>query len=97
MEDDKMTITLLVAGDRFSITIRRSEEEYYRKAAVMTNNLQSSINKTYGDRIAADRLIKMVALNLALNLVKKEDVQDTLPIFDNLADLDKEVVELLNK
>lgn len=95
MEDEKFTITLRVAGEVFPLTIRMSEEEHYRKASVMIDHLLNSIRSKYGDRITADRLMKMVALNLALNLTKKENAQDTQPIFDRLEELDKEVVSLL--
>ena len=94
MEDEKFAITLRVAGDAFPLTIRRSEEIYYRQASQMIDNLLNNIRSRYGDRIAY-RQMKMVALNLALNLVKKEDVQSTDPIFESLEFLDKEVVELL--
>lgn len=94
MEDEKFAITLRVAGDAFPLTIRRSEEIYYRKASSMIDNLLNNIRNRYGDRIA-DKQMQMVALNLALNLVKKEDQQSIDPVFESLDFLDKEVVEIL--
>lgn len=94
MENEKFTITLRVAGDLFPLTVRRNEEELYRKAADMIDNKLNFFRERYGEGIA-DKQMKMVALNIAFNLIKKEHLQDTSPIFERLEDLDKEIQTLL--
>ena len=94
MDDDKFVITLRVAGDMFPLTIRRSEEILYRKAAEMIDKQINLLRGKYGERIA-DKQVKMTALNFALNLVKKENQQEVEPIFERLEMLDKEIVNLL--
>ncbi|MCQ2246503.1 MAG: cell division protein ZapA [Bacteroidaceae bacterium] len=94
MDDDKFVITLRVAGDMFPLTIRRSEEVFYRKAAEMIDKQINLLRGKYGERIA-DKQVKMTALNFALNLVKKENQQEVEPIFERLEMLDKEIVNLL--
>lgn len=96
MEDEKFTITLTVAGEKFPTKIRRSDEELYRRATKMIDNKLNFYRSHYGQSIAGKEM-QMVALNLAVNLVKTEDQQDAGPIFDRLEQLDKEVQELLGK
>ena len=94
MADDKFLITLSVAGDKFQLNIRRSEEELYRRAAKMIDDKLNFFRNKYGEGIA-DKQLKMVALNIALNLVKNEYAQDAGPVFERLEQLDREVQELL--
>lgn len=94
MEEDKITINLRVAGDVFNLTIRRSEEIYYRDAVKKIENQLNFFRNRFGESIA-DKQMKMVALNLAFNLVKKEEAQDDSPIFERLDSLDKQLVDLL--
>lgn len=94
MENDKFIITLTVAGDKFPLTIKRSEEELYRRAAAMINDKLNQLRSRYGEGIA-DKQMKMVALTIAVNYTKTENMQSAGPVFERLEQLDHEVMELL--
>ena len=93
-ENEKFNITITVAGEKFPLHIRRTEEELYRRAAKMIDEKLNFYRSKYGEGIA-DKQLKMVALNIALNLVKTENTQDATPIFERLERLDQEVQQLL--
>lgn len=94
MVSERFNIVLNVAGEKFQITIQRSEEEIYRRAAKMIDDKLNQFRSRYGENIA-DKQMKMVALTMAVNLVKNETLSDASPVFERLEQLDKEVQELL--
>ena len=96
MEDEKFTITLTIAGEKFPTVIKRSDEELYRNATKLIDKKLNFYRNLYGPKIAGKEM-QMVALNLAVNLVKTENLQDAGPVFDRLEQLDKEVQDLLKK
>ena len=94
MQDEKFNIVLSVAGDKFTLTIKRSEEEYYRRAEKMINDQLNSLRLRFGENIA-DKLVKMVALTIGVNYCKTENMQSAAPVIERLEQLDMEVQELL--
>lgn len=94
MGNEKFNIVLTVAGEKFPLTIQRSDEEIYRRAAKMIDDKLNLFRSRYGETIA-DKQMKMVALTMAVNLVKSENISSAAPVFERLEQLDKEVQELL--
>lgn len=94
MQNERFNIVLTVAGDKFPLTIPRSDEEVYRRAAKMIDDKLNLFRSRYGENIA-DKQMKMVALTMAVNLVKTEHLSNAAPVFERLEQLDKEVQELL--
>jgi cell division protein ZapA len=94
MADEKFNITLRVAGENFTLTIRRSDEQIYRDAAKLIDEKLNLYRSRYGENVA-DKQLRMVALTIAVNLKRNEHIADSTPIFERLELLDKDVVDLL--
>jgi cell division protein ZapA (FtsZ GTPase activity inhibitor) len=72
MEDRDLGINLVIDGISFPLTIKASEEPYYRQAARLTNE-KLSIYKQLFSGEGGVRVITMAALDIALELVKQAD------------------------
>ena len=94
MADEKFNITHRVAGENFTLTIRRSDEQIYRDAAKLIDEKLNLYRSRYGENVA-DKQLRMVALTIAVNLKRNEHIADSTPIFERLELLDKDVVDLL--
>ena len=86
MPSDKFTIQLNIANKMYPITVSRSSEETYRKAAKL---IQQKIDRYTASFYAEDKqdYYAMVMLDLAVSLVSEQNVEDHLQII--LDKLDK--------
>ena len=72
MEDRELGINLIIDGTSYPLTIKASEEPYYRKAAHIVNDKLSLYKDLfYGE--GSVRVMTMVAIDIALDLVKQND------------------------
>lgn len=72
MEDRELGINLIIDGTSYPLTVKASEEPYYRKAAHIVNDRLS----TYKDLFMGEggvRVMTMVALDIAFDLIKHND------------------------
>ena len=72
MEDRELGINLIIDGTSYPLTIKASEEPYYRKSAQIVNGKLS----TYKDLFMGEggvRVMTMVALDIAFDLVTHND------------------------
>ena len=72
MEDRELGINLVIDGISFPLTIKASEEPYYRQAARLTNE-KLIIYKQLFSGEGGVRVHAMAALDIALELVKQTD------------------------
>ncbi len=72
MEDRELGINLVIDGISFPLTIKASEEPYYRQAARLTNE-KLIIYKQLFSGEGGVRVHAMAALDIALELVKQAD------------------------
>ena len=72
MEDRELGINLVIDGISFPLTIKASEEPYYRQAARLTNE-KLIIYKQLFSGEGGVRVYAMAALDIALELVKQAD------------------------
>ena len=72
MEDRDLGINLVIDGISFPLTIKASEEPYYRQAARLTNE-KLIIYKQLFSGEGGVRVHAMAALDIALELVKQTD------------------------
>lgn len=77
MTTDKITIQLNIANKMYPITVDRSNEETYRKAAKL---IQQKIARYAESFFAEDKqdYYAMVMLDLAVALVSEQDVEERL-------------------
>lgn len=72
MEDRELGINLIIDSTSYPLTVKASEEPYYRKAAHIVNDRLS----TYKDLFMGEggvRVMTMVALDIAFDLIKHYD------------------------
>lgn len=72
MEDREIGINLIIDGMAFPLTIKASEEPYYRQAARLANE-KLTIYKQLFSGESGTRLMAMTALEIAFEFVKKTD------------------------
>ena len=77
MTDEKFNIQLRIANKTYPITVNRSTEETYRKAAKL---IQQRIDCYTASFFAEDKqdYYAMVMLDLAIALVKEQNIEDRL-------------------
>lgn len=69
MEDRDLGINLIIDGTSYPLTIKASEEPYYRQAARMVNNTLSLYKELFTGE-GGVRVMTMTALDIAFNAVK---------------------------
>ena len=95
MEDRELGINLVIDGISFPLTIKASEEPYYRQAARLTNEKLSIYKKLFAGE-GGVRIITMAALDIALELAKQADnvsSADVMRKVNELSSLIDEVAE----
>ena len=95
-DNEKMKIHLSMADQTYTMTINRTDEELYRKAAKQINE---KLN-TYRARRPEGTLINhltMVAFDFAFNLAANEHRNDTEPYKQKLDELTRELEERFRK
>lgn len=69
MEDRDLGINLIIDGISYPLTVKASEEPYYRQAARMVNNTLSLYKELFTGEEGV-RVMTMVALDIAFNAIK---------------------------
>lgn len=72
MEDRELGINLIIDGMSYPLTIKASEEPYYRKAARIVNDKLLTYKGLFEGEEGV-RVITMVALDIAFDLVTHND------------------------
>ena len=88
MEDRDLGINLVIDGISFPLTIKASEEPYYRQAARLTNE-KLSIYKQLFSGEGGVRVYAMAAIDIALELVKQADKVGSANILSKVNELSR--------
>lgn len=98
MNDDKelLNIQLRVADMQLPMTVKRSEESYYRIAAEKIDKLLNLYRGSYKKQDDGQYMI-MVALHLSVALVKQEKQNDTRPYKEKIDELTRMLEDYLKK
>ena len=96
MDDKMMRITLLIDSNKYPLTIRREDEQHYRDAAKL---IDKTLNKyrSWRPELSSDNHWAMAALELAFDLTKMKDKNDTQPYLNKIEELAKELDNYINK
>jgi len=94
--DDKIRINLQMADTTLPLTIARKDEEMVRKAAKQVDNLLNAYRDRYKNITERTALV-MVAYQLSLSNLQKEERNDTEPYTQKIKELTALLEEYFSK
>lgn len=95
--DEKLSIKLNIAERFYPLKVERDEEERYRKAAKMINDIILQYKqKKYTDKDAQD-FIAMVSLQFTTKYLKCEEKLDETPIIESIESLNDDLEQFLHE
>lgn len=92
---EKFTIQLRIDDQIYPVTVKRSDEEYYREAE---RNINERLNayKAKFPSLSREQYLYMVMLDLSLRLVRAERRNDTEPYLNMMSKLTEEIENTLS-
>lgn len=96
MEKDYVGINLLVNGISYPLVVLRSEEPYYRQAARLINEKLIKYKDVFASE-SGEKLMAMVAIDIAFRRMKDTDLSGTSRISGKLLELTKLIDDNLNE
>ena len=100
MGDEKLILTLEIAGNRYPLKIRRSEEQAYRDAAARINRKINQYRVAYGgdkSGMTTQDFVAMTAIQALAENFSLGDRNDTKPFEDKINSLISELDVYLKK
>lgn len=91
--NDKLKINLQVGGTNYPLIIEREEERFYREAAKQINNKLNLYRQKFSQE-GADKIITMVALDIAFTNAKLREMNNTEPFLKKLDELNSVLNEI---
>jgi len=95
VNNEKLHIRLHVYDEEIEVTVRRSEEEYYRKAAKLITDRYNAYAQAYKGRKGEHTIALMTLIDIALMYEREQGRNDTAPFESTLAKLTSEIEEVL--
>lgn len=97
MEDkkDKLVIQLLIGKQVFPITVRREQEEIYRKASKMITDKLGRYEQSYPN-LSYERYTSVALLDFAVQVIQMQQQKDMSPYEQTIERLSKEITSLLS-
>ena len=92
---DKLSIKIKIDGREYPLKVDRDDEEKYRKAAKILNDILIQYRQTYSSSNNQD-FLAMTAFQFALKTIELEEKVDRSPLFDELKKLDEELSDYLS-
>ena len=86
MEDRVLGINLIIDGVSYPLTVKASEEPYYRQAARLVNNTLSLYKELFTDEEGV-RVMTMTALDIAFNSIKNTGENGAVEVMDKINEL----------
>ena len=94
MEDRVLGINLIIDGISYPLTVKASEEPYYRQAARMVNERLSLYKDLFRGEEGV-RVMTMVALDIAFNSVRHTDEAGSADVMRRINELARLVDDTL--
>lgn len=96
MEDkkDKLVIQLLIGKQVFPITVRREQEEIYRKASKMITDKLGRYEQSYPN-LSYERYTSVALLDFAVQVIQMQQQKDVSPYEQTIDRLTNEISDLL--
>ena len=95
VNNDRLHIRLHVYDEEVEVTIRRSDEELYRRAAKLITDRYNAYAQAYKGRKGEHTIALMTLIDIALLHERERSKNDTAPYDDVLAKLTSEIEEAL--
>lgn len=90
-QEDKLQIRLHVYDTDMGVTIQRSEEEYYRKAAKLITDTVNTYASLFQKKRSEKDILYMAMIDIALRYEQQAGRNDTRPYSDLMTKLTKEI------
>lgn len=94
-DEDKIRINIMLAGIIYPLTIKRSDEEIYRKAARQVEIYINRYKERY-PKVTHEMALAMVAYHFSLESLVQQNRNDTTPFTDKIRELNSEMDARLN-
>ena len=91
---DKLVIQLLIGKQVYPITVRRDQEEVYRKAARLINEKLGRYEQSYPN-LSYERYTSVALLDFAVQVIQTQKQKDQSPYEDVVKRLTEEIAQLL--
>ena len=92
---ERLVIQLMIGNQLYPYSIRREQEEIYRKAAKLINERLNRYSQKYSDR-GSERYMPAAILDFAVKVLQMENDQNTKPYDDAIRQLTGEIEDVLN-
>jgi cell division protein ZapA len=96
MEDRDLGINLIIDGTSYPLTIKASEEPYYRQAARLVNNKLSLYKEIFTEEDCV-KVMTMAALDIAFNSIKGEEGSNSAEVMRKINELTRLIDNTLKK
>lgn len=96
MEDRIVGINLIIDGVSYPLSVPASEEPYYRQAARLINDTLIPYNKAFSEQ-GSQKVLTMVAIDIAYRLVSKTDNTGTAHTMRKIAELSRLIDDTLQE
>jgi len=96
VNDEKLHIRLHVYDEEVEVTVNRSDEEYYRRAAKLITDRYNAYAQAYRGRKGEHTIALMTLIDVALMYERERGKNDTAPFKDILSKLTSEIEEALD-
>lgn len=91
---DKLVIQLLIGKQVYPITVRRDQEEVYRKAARLINEKLGRYEQSYPN-LSYERYTSVALLDFAVQVIQTQKQKNQSPYEDVVKRLTEEIAQLL--
>ena len=95
VNDEKLNIRLHVYDEEIQVTVKRSDEEYYRTAAKLITDRYNAYAQAYKGKQSEHTIALMTLIDVALMYERERGKNDTAPYDDILTKLTSEIEEAL--
>ena len=92
---EKLNIRLHVYDEEIEVTIKRSDEEFYRKAAKLITDRYNAYSQAYKGKKGEHTIALMTLIDIALMYERERGNNDTDPYNSILTKLTSEIEEAL--
>ena len=95
VNNEKLHIRLHVYDEEIEMTVKRSDEEYFRRAAKLITDRYNADAQAYKGKKGEHTIALMTLIDVALMYERERGKNDTAPYQDILAKLTSEIEEAL--
>ena len=96
VNDEKLHIRLHVYDEEVEVTVNRSDEEYYRRAAKLITDRYNAYAQAYKGRTGEHTIALLTLSDVAWMYERERGKNDTAPFKDILSKLTSEIEEALD-